>query len=209
MVTRSRNLAFTLIELLIVVAIIAILAAIAVPNFLEAQVRAKVSRSRNDLRVIATAIEAYAVDNRHYPPYGTFQNGIDVTNWGVEEQILEPSWITTPIAYISGDASMLDPFRTQPPPTTWLVLPYYFKMYNYVNLDDNRLRSLGDWGTREVVGRYGLWRLAGSGPDKLHYNANLDGTAFGVVPYDATNGTISIGDIFRWQKISEPTQTYL
>ena len=38
---------FTLIELLIVVAIIAILAAIAVPNFLEAQVRAKVSRVKS------------------------------------------------------------------------------------------------------------------------------------------------------------------
>ena len=53
---------FTLIELLIVVAIIAILAAIAVPNFLEAQVRAKVSRARNDMRVLATGIESYTVD---------------------------------------------------------------------------------------------------------------------------------------------------
>ena len=60
--------AFTLIELLIVVAIIAILAAIAVPNFLEAQVRSKVSRTKADMRSLATAIEAYAVDNTVYPP---------------------------------------------------------------------------------------------------------------------------------------------
>jgi type II secretion system protein G len=59
--------AFTLIELLIVVAIIAILAAIAVPNFLEAQVRAKVSRAQNDMRTLATAIESYQVDNNAYP----------------------------------------------------------------------------------------------------------------------------------------------
>jgi prepilin-type N-terminal cleavage/methylation domain-containing protein len=58
---------FTLIELLIVVAIIAILAAIAVPNFLEAQVRSKVSRVKSDQRSLATAIEAYFVDNNLYP----------------------------------------------------------------------------------------------------------------------------------------------
>src|SRR5690349_9257970 len=59
--------AFTLIELLIVVAIIAILAAIAVPNFLEAQTRAKVSRVKSDQRSLATAIESYRVDNNEYP----------------------------------------------------------------------------------------------------------------------------------------------
>ncbi len=58
---------FTLIELLIVVAIIAILAAIAVPNFLEAQVRSKVSRVKSDQRSLATALEAYYVDNNLYP----------------------------------------------------------------------------------------------------------------------------------------------
>jgi prepilin-type N-terminal cleavage/methylation domain-containing protein len=62
-----KSAAFTLIELLIVVAIIAILAAIAVPNFLEAQTRAKVSRVKSDLRSIATAIEAYRVDHNEYP----------------------------------------------------------------------------------------------------------------------------------------------
>ena len=65
---KKQQKAFTLIELLIVVAIIAILAAIAVPNFLEAQVRSKVSRVRSDMRSLATALEAYQVDNNKYPP---------------------------------------------------------------------------------------------------------------------------------------------
>ncbi len=59
--------AFTLIELLIVVAIIAILAAVAVPNFLEAQVRSKVSRTANDMRAMSLGLEAYRLDHNDYP----------------------------------------------------------------------------------------------------------------------------------------------
>src|SRR5262245_56804115 len=66
-----RKSAFTLIELLIVVAIIAILAAIAVPNLLEAQTRAKVSRTKSDMRTLGSAIRAYEVDNNRPIPSGT------------------------------------------------------------------------------------------------------------------------------------------
>jgi prepilin-type N-terminal cleavage/methylation domain-containing protein len=61
--------AFTLIELLIVVAIIAILAAIAVPNFLEAQTRAKVARVVSDMRTYSTALGTYQIDSSTYFPY--------------------------------------------------------------------------------------------------------------------------------------------
>jgi len=58
---------FTLIELLIVVAIIGILAGIAIPNFLGARTKAKVSRAFADMRTIGTALESYMVDNDCYP----------------------------------------------------------------------------------------------------------------------------------------------
>ena len=58
---------FTLIELLIVVAIIGILAGIAIPNFLGARNRARISRVFADLRTIGTALESYYVDNTEYP----------------------------------------------------------------------------------------------------------------------------------------------
>jgi general secretion pathway protein G len=64
---KKRHSGFTLIELLIVIAIIGILAAIAVPNLLNAVQRGKQKRSMADMRALATAIEAYHVDNSAFP----------------------------------------------------------------------------------------------------------------------------------------------
>src|SRR5881394_2933651 len=89
--------AFTLIELLVVVAVISILAAIAVPNFLEAQIRAKISRTKADMRTIATAMESYHVDNNHYP---------DTFILPRFERFIP---LTTPIAYITSVPK--DPFN--------------------------------------------------------------------------------------------------
>ena len=62
---------FSLIELLIVVAIILIIAAIAIPNLLTAMQRSKQKRSMADMRAIATAWEARATDANTYGSSGT------------------------------------------------------------------------------------------------------------------------------------------
>src|SRR3954467_10231985 len=59
---KSRG-GFTLVEIMIVVAIIALLAAIAVPNFLRARKRSQATRILEDLRIISGAIDQYAIDN--------------------------------------------------------------------------------------------------------------------------------------------------
>ena len=58
---------FSLIELLIVVAIIGILAAITIPNLLNALDRSKQKRTMADIRYVGTAVEEYAIDNTFYP----------------------------------------------------------------------------------------------------------------------------------------------
>ena len=73
------------------VRIIAILAAIAVPNFLEAQTRSKVSRIKADMRSLATAIEAYRTDyNSYHPPDQYPRPGVNFLNYG---QVLGCWWL--------------------------------------------------------------------------------------------------------------------
>ena len=59
---NKRPRGFTLVEIMIVVAIIALLAAIAVPGFLRARKRSQASRILNDLRMIDAACDQYAIE---------------------------------------------------------------------------------------------------------------------------------------------------
>lgn len=58
----KKQSAFTLVEIMFVVAIIALLAAIALPNFLRARKRSQASKILEDLRILDAAIEQYALD---------------------------------------------------------------------------------------------------------------------------------------------------
>ena len=76
---NKRHGGFTLVEIMIVVAIIALLAAIAVPGFLRARKRSQASRILNDLRLIDSAVDQYAIETNKAS--GVAVNVTDWTNY--------------------------------------------------------------------------------------------------------------------------------
>lgn len=187
----------TLIELLVVVAVVAILAAIAVPNFLEASMRANVSRTKADLRTIATGLESYFVDINRYPPDAQFQ----VTNYLGRLQHL-----TTPVAYLT--TLPTDPFANEGRIIEYVTTNGFPNAYTFPFSSSNFIYPLTyDYacavqpnGQREPQSTWERissqpdavqWSLRGVGPDKWpEYLGRI------VAPYDPTNGTVSEGNIF-------------
>ncbi len=196
--------AFTLIELLIVVAIIAILAAIAVPNFLEAQVRSKVSRVKADIRTLATAIESYAVDHNKPPRefsstrYGDTPVGSGVIFPGKVNGDHIQAGVSTPIAYITS-AFIFDPFVNRD-----ASINFDEQTFTYQNMGDRLLLTPTAFWV-EAIDFYGAWRMCSIGPDRSFFHPGV-GTPSAQLVYDPTNGTVSQGNIWRSQKEPDASQ---
>src|SRR4051794_30236197 len=83
---KYKRAGFTLVEIMIVVAIIALLAAIAVPGFLRARKRSQASKILNDLRMIDAAVDQYAIESNRTT--GFVVAVVDWTNYVKKDSIL-------------------------------------------------------------------------------------------------------------------------
>lgn len=195
--------AFTLIELLIVVAIIGILAAIAVPNFLNAQVRAKVAKAQSEMKSLQLALESFFIDNNSYPPmcsdrqyrsqyrdvFGDAEKStIDIAHIAVGARRDRRIYLTTPVAYIS--SIPFDPFNSDGTSTSYGYgsngMSYYVLTSHGPDQQDGGVELFNEW---EYTGaRLGDKQRAGFRKSKYSLNDHM---------YDPSNGTASLGDIIR------------
>jgi len=219
---QSGQRAFTLIELLIVIAIIAILALIAIPNFLEAQVRAKVSRVKADMRSLAVGVEAYTVDYQRIPMGWYYIDDSESAKCvGYQVPIGNDffEWVqarmTTPIAYLS--TILMDPFleRGSVRQTSGGGAPVYtasnpngeaLHLYDYTCAAwRNNIAEQYSADKNQCFAMGYVWSLRSLGPTRSsYYNEEpyrqLVGKGSGTKVYDPTNGTMSRGHIIRTNK---------
>lgn len=208
-----RRKGFTLIELLIVIAIILILISIALPNFLEAQVRAKVAKARGEMKSLVTATEAYKNDwgmrepktdfepvNR--PPFGYSEW------WGFASHLL-----TTPVKFIAsqpidafGDTYTLGFWtsnlhgHSSEAPYTVIRLTYGCHAWTIGAQISNNATVVKAAGGSTPIPRDFVEGCRKSG--YIYYSSSadrIDSTVW-IAPafYSPTNGTNSFGDMYEF-----------
>ncbi len=205
--------AFTLIELLIVVAIIGILAAIAVPNFLNAQVRAKIARCQSDMRALATTVQTFQLERNLLlvdfwdddTPEGVARLKED---FGLKQDhdrrgglggIYVP--LTTPVAYMSSIVE--DPFASikKGDENSGLIGSDQYPPISYLYIDEDPAIPGSDYGwighfiatpTGKQLGwpqpKPGDFYMFAYGPDGVRQGGKTG------LPYSSSNGMMSSGD---------------
>lgn len=182
--------AFSLIELIIVVAILGILAAISVPNFLSAQIRAKLVKTLANMKSIEYVLEAYFIDKDTYP---RDRLGVSYDSWPMIRDL------TTPISYLSNINIFRDPFRNSEPKHNRSITHMTSKC------DRNFECDMYEKGFPRTT-----WVLAGHGPDEIGcWGCMFLGNTsmpqhYGY--YQPSNGLISAGDIYRVGGLILPDQ---
>lgn len=210
---------FTLIELLIVIAIILILISIALPNFLEAQIRARVTNSLGELRSLETAIVSYGLDHKR-----NMGDGFEVGGGDAEGNRYVFSQLTTPATYLK--AIPLDEFNVADRAVDDAgagagARDARNNVYRYYAARWCCLASGNAAGTGEVckvtkgqgiingypfdprIAYAGKWIVVSPGPDKSHgygewimFKPALQSGNHRI--YSPTNGTVSYGDLARY-----------
>lgn len=196
MAVRKRWSAFTLVELLIVLAIVAILAMVAAPKMVESKVLSQLAQVNQDQRILQYALDSYFMDFGGYPGD---QNASWVTP--VVSYHLGFPLLTSPIPYLT--TIMPDPFQE----TTESVPFYTYEGRSGSDAEEcgssrayeiYRIANRREWNSAACIHAY---LVNGVGPDKRDSSSTDSFPYYKTVlttlhSYSPTNGSESKGDIF-------------
>ncbi|HEY4321308.1 MAG TPA: type II secretion system major pseudopilin GspG [Gemmatimonadales bacterium] len=120
---RARG--FTLIEILVVIVVIAILATLVAPNIFQHVGAAKSATAKSQVEMLGTALDAYRLDNGHYP---TTQQGLNAL-WAMPT--------------VDAPANWHGPYLRKPVPNDPWNVPYSFTSPGQVNPNGYDLLTYG------------------------------------------------------------------
>ncbi|MEO0072964.1 MAG: prepilin-type N-terminal cleavage/methylation domain-containing protein [candidate division WOR-3 bacterium] len=140
-----NNKGFTLIELLVVILIIGILLALMIPNFVLFQERARRTSVKNNMHVVQTALEAYAVDH-----YGVYPS--DAVSWAPDDPTGICVYFPGGDVFVNMDGEVI--------PGKFPVNPYNNRRYNDEELGNTDLDYETHYGALEFRGQNAITRGA-------------------------------------------------
>lgn len=137
---RHLQKGFTLIELMVVVVILAILAAVAVPQFMDRPDEARMVKAKQDISSLSSALQLYKLDNYRYP----------TTDQGLEALVTNPS---------SDDAPNWKPYMQNLPKDPWGKSYLYLSPGEQGDFDLYTLGADGEEGGEGVNATIGNWNI--------------------------------------------------
>ncbi len=139
----GRQSGFTLIEVMVVVVILGILAAIVVPRVMDRPDQARVVKAKQDVRALESALNTYRLDNFHYPS----------TNQGLQALVQEPSGEPPAKNWKSGG------YLNRLPKDPWGNPYRYLNPGQHGQIDIYSLGADGQPGGTDIDADIGNWNL--------------------------------------------------
>ncbi|NKF23137.1 type II secretion system major pseudopilin GspG [Solimonas marina] len=143
---RRRQGGFTLIEIMVVVVILGILAAVVVPRIMDNPDKARVTKAKQDIRVLESSLELYKLDNFSYPS----------TQQGLDALVRKPSGDPEPKNYKTGG------YIKSLPKDPWGNDYQYLDPGTHGEIDIYSLGRDGKPGGQGIDADIGNWDLAQS-----------------------------------------------